>query len=100
MFPNISKTYILVSFGFLLIFSGAIYTYLNDTTIPFSFCEPCHENPEPVVNEVAKRVEMKHFPNMGVGNLEMRVGLQYPQPSTQKGLISSVTTAGILTCTL
>ncbi|XP_054865026.1 globoside alpha-1,3-N-acetylgalactosaminyltransferase 1-like isoform X1 [Amphiprion ocellaris] len=93
MLVNISKTHILISFVFLLILSGAIYTYLENITIPFSFCQPCHENSEPVVDEVEKRVETKHCPHMGVGNLKMKAGLSYPQPSTMIGRtdVNSVT---------
>lgn len=96
MFPTISKSYILVSFMFLLILSGVIYTYLEYTTIAFSLCEPCHENPKSVVDEVEKRAETNHClydDSKGVGNLIMQAGLQYPQPSTQQGRtdVNSVT---------
>uniref|UniRef100_A0A3P8SDI6 Globoside alpha-1,3-N-acetylgalactosaminyltransferase 1-like n=1 Tax=Amphiprion percula TaxID=161767 RepID=A0A3P8SDI6_AMPPE len=93
MLLNISKTRILVIFVFLLILSRAIYTYLENTTVPLTFCQPYHENSEPVVDEVEKRVETKHCPHMGVGNLKMKAGLSYPQPSTMIGRtdVNSVT---------
>lgn len=88
MLRNISKTHLLVIFVFLVTLLGAVYIYSGSTTLTFSFCKPCYENPVPLVDDVVTNVETKYCPSNGswrIGELKMRSGLRYAQPSTMKG---------------
>ncbi|KAM3626153.1 uncharacterized protein V6R79_023821 [Siganus canaliculatus] len=100
MLRNISKLHVLVIFGFLLILLGGIYIYSGSDTSSFSLCPPCTEvtfaEPQKtdVEVEIMKLGETKNCPDKWqIGNLTMKSGLKYPQPSTQKGRtdVNSVT---------
>ncbi|XP_028298878.1 globoside alpha-1,3-N-acetylgalactosaminyltransferase 1-like [Gouania willdenowi] len=78
MLSFISKTHLLMSSAFLLVFLWAIYIYSGNTIISFSVCKTFKE----------KDMEVKHCPNNSrwtIGDLMMSSNLIYDQPSTQRG---------------
>ncbi|XP_023251056.1 globoside alpha-1,3-N-acetylgalactosaminyltransferase 1-like [Seriola lalandi dorsalis] len=89
MLRYISRTHILVSFVFLLILLGTIYIYSGYPVSSFSICQPCDNSPEPEV----KDAKTKDCSRWRIGDLNMKTGLKYAQPSTQKGRtdVNSVT---------
>ncbi|XP_040893234.1 globoside alpha-1,3-N-acetylgalactosaminyltransferase 1-like [Toxotes jaculatrix] len=79
MLRYISRTHILGSFAFVLIFLGAVYIYSGYNMSSLSLCLYC----------------IKDCPDRGwrIGDLTMQTGLKYAQPSTHKGRtdVNSVT---------
>ncbi|XP_056232772.1 globoside alpha-1,3-N-acetylgalactosaminyltransferase 1-like [Seriola aureovittata] len=66
-----------------------IYIYSGYPVSSFSICQPCDNSPEPEV----KDAKTKDCSRWRIGDLNMKTGLKYAQPSTQKGRtdVNSVT---------
>uniref|UniRef100_UPI0037E8928C globoside alpha-1,3-N-acetylgalactosaminyltransferase 1-like n=1 Tax=Semicossyphus pulcher TaxID=241346 RepID=UPI0037E8928C len=75
---------------------GATYIYSGLTISSFSSCQPSEYYPVPSAADAVKDLEIKDGLEKGswkIGDLKMQSGLQYAQPSTQKGRtdVNSVT---------
>lgn len=96
MLRQLSRTHILISFAFLLLFLGAVYIYSGHDISSFRVCPPCEDNPKPEVTYVSQDVVINDCPvtdSWRIRDLKMQTGLKYAQPSTQKGRtdVNSVT---------